>query len=102
MVVSTHTFSNAFTRMVAQRRTDHVEETPEIKELMGNMDHEKVHRITANISFRRKRQTVGNFFEGIIIEVTRATIYGVLSEADVNDEELQTLFKGVGSFLLEA
>ena len=88
--------------MVAQRRTDHVEETPEIKELMGNMDHEKVHRITANISFRRKRQTVGNFFEGIIIEVKRATIYGVLSEADVNDEELQTLFKGVGSFLLEA
>ena len=52
--------------MVAQRRTDHVEETPEIKELMGNMDHEKLYGITANISFRRKRQTVGNFYEGII------------------------------------
>ena len=90
--------------MVAQRRTDYVEETPEIKELMANMDHEKVCRITANISFRRKRQTVGNFFEGIIIAVMikRATIYRVLSQADVNNEELQTLFKGVVSFLLEA
>ena len=60
--------------MVAQRRTDYVEETPEIKELMGNMDHEQIYRITPNISFRRKRQTVGNAFEGIIIAVKRATI----------------------------
>ena len=88
--------------MAAQRRTDFVKETPEIKELMGNMDHEKVYRISLNISFRRKRQTVGNFFERIIITVKRATIYGVLSQADVNDEELQTLFKGGGSFSLEA
>ena len=86
--------------MVAQRRTDYIEETPEIKELIANMDHEKVYRITANISFRRKRQTVGNFFEGIIIAVMIKT--ATLSQADVNDEELQTLFKGVGSFLLEA
>ena len=102
MVASTHAFLNALTRIVAQRRTDYFEETPEIKELMGNMDHEEVYRITANISFRRKRQTMGNFFEWIIIAVKRATIYRVLSQADVNDEQLQTLFKGVGSFLLEA
>ena len=50
--------------MVPQRRTDHFEETPEIKELMGNMDREKLYGITANISFRQKRQTVGNFYEG--------------------------------------
>lgn len=88
--------------MVAQRRTDHIEETPEIKELMGNTDHEKLYGITANISFRRKRQTVGNFYEGIIIAVKRTTFYGVLSQADVNDEELQTLLKGNGSFPFEA
>ena len=63
MVASTHAFFNVLTRMAAQRRTDFVKETPEIKELMGNMDHEKVYGITANISFRRKRQTMGNFFE---------------------------------------
>ena len=87
---------------MAQRRTDHVEETPEIKEVMGNMDHEKLYGITANISFRRKCQTVGNFYEGIIIAVKRTTFYGFVSQADVNNEELQTLFKGDGSFLLEA
>ena len=74
MVVSTHAFLNALTRMVAQRRTDYVEETPEINELMGNMDDEQVYRITPNISLSRKRQTVGNAFEGIIIAVKRATI----------------------------
>ena len=62
VVASTHAFLNALTCMVAQRRTDYVEQTPEIKELMGNMDHEKVYRITANISFRRKRLTVGILF----------------------------------------
>ena len=74
MVVSTHAFLNALTRMVAQRRTNYVEETPEIKELMGNMDDEQVYMITPNSSFRRKRQTVGDAFEGIIIAVKRATI----------------------------
>ena len=79
-------FNTSFLKCVFKtRRTEYVEETPEIKELMGNMDHEKVYRITAKILFRRKRQTVGNFFEGIIIAVNRATIFGVLPEADVND-----------------
>lgn len=42
------------------------------------MDHEKVYGITANISFRQKRQTVGNFYEGIIIiiAVKRTTFTG--------------------------
>ena len=69
---------------------------------MGDMDHEKLYGITANISLRRKRQTVGNFLERIIIAFKRIAFYGVLSQADVKDEELQTLFKGNGSLLLEA
>ena len=37
-------------------------------------------------------------FESLIKAAERA-IYGVLSQADVNDEELQTVFTGVESLL---
>ena len=40
----------------------------------------------------------GGKFEGMIKSAKRA-IYAVLSEADVNDEELQTVFTGVESLL---
>ena len=94
MVVSTDVFLNA---------DKHVwwanEEPTTLKKHLRLRSYEKLYGITANVSLRRK--TMGNFNEGIIIAVKRTTFYGVLSQADVNDEELQMLFKGNGSFLLE-
>lgn len=48
VVVSTHAFLNALTRIMARQRNDYVKETTEIKELMGDIDHEKVQRIIFN------------------------------------------------------
>ena len=70
---------------------------------MKNMDQEKLQRLTSNQGINCQFNSsgaprFGGVFESMIKSTKRA-IYAVLSEADVNDEELQTVFTGVESLL---
>ena len=111
--LETDAFLNALTRMVARRGwpklmlsdngSNYVGAAREIKELVDNMDQEKVQRLTSNQGIEwqfnpPEAPHFGGVFERMIQSAKRA-IYAILKEADVNDEELQTVFTGAESLL---
>ena len=107
------TFLNALTHMVARRGwpklmlsdngSDYVGAAQEIKELVDSMDQDKSQRLTSNQGIEwqfnpPEAPHFGGVFERMIQSAKRA-IYAILKEADVNDEELQTVFTGAESLL---
>lgn len=106
-------FMNALVRMTARRGwpkkmlsdngTNFVAAEKEIRALVAQLDQKQIERATAN-----KRITwywnppvaphFGGVFESMIKSAKRA-IAAVLPNADVDDEELQTIFTGVESLL---
>ena len=74
-----------------------------IKELVNQLDHNQIQRMTSNHGVEWHFNPplaphFGGVFESIIKSAKRA-ISGVLKEADINDEELQTTFVGVESLM---
>ena len=111
--LDTDAFLNALTRMVARRGwpklilsdngSNYVGAAREIKGLVDSMDQEKIQRLTSNQGIEwqfnpPEAPHFGGVFESMIKSAKRA-IYAILKEADVNDEELQTVFTGVESLL---
>ena len=90
-------------QMLSDNGTNFVSSSREIKELVSAIDQDKVQRMTSN-----KRVTwnwnppaaphFGGVFESMIESAKRA-IAAVLGSAEVNDEELETIFIGVESLL---
>lgn len=111
--LETDAFLNALTRMVARRGwpklmlsdngSNYVGAAREIKELVDSMDQDKIQRLTSNQGIEwqfnpPEAPHFGGVFERMIKSAKRA-IYAILNEADVNDEELQTVFTGAESLL---
>jgi len=111
--LETDGFMNAFTRFVARRGwpklmlsdngTNYVGAQREIKELVENIDQEKVQRMTSNRGVTWLfNPPAGPHFGGvfeIMIKAAKRAIYAELSGADVNDEELETVIIGAESLL---
>lgn len=111
--LETDAFLNAFIRMTARRGwptqmlsdngTNFVGADKEIRELVSQLDHNHLQRMTANhgVNWHWNPPLAPHFggvFESMIKSAKRA-IYAVLKDADVNDEELQTTFVGVESLM---
>ena len=89
--------------MLSDNGSNYVGAAREIKELVDCMDQEKIQRLTSNkgIDWQfnpPEAPHFGGVFERMIKAAKRA-IYAVLKEADVDDEELQTVFTGTESLL---
>lgn len=106
-------FLNAFARMVARRDwpkmmlsdngTSFIFGDREIRELVAQIDKDKIQRSSANkgVDWPWNPQAephFGGVFESIIKAAKRA-ISAILKDTDVTDEELQTCFIGVESLL---
>jgi hypothetical protein len=115
MACSLHTnaFLNAFARftsrggvpkeVVSDNGTNFVGAINELKELAGQLDEDKIKRKTSDKKvrwlfnppaaphFRRAHE--------IMVKAAKKAIYAVLSDSDVNDEELITIFTGAESLL---
>ena len=111
--LETGAFLNAFVRMAAQRGwptkvlsdngTNFIGADKEIKELVSQLDHDRIQRMTSNhgVDWHFNPPLAPHFggvFESMIKSAKRA-ISCVLKEADINDEELQTTFVGVESLM---
>ena len=111
--LDTDAFLNAFIWMMARRGwpkqmlsdngTNFVSSSREIKELVSSIDQDKVQRMTSNkgMTWNWNPPAVPHFgrvFESMIKSAKRA-IAAVLGGAEVNDEELETIFVGVESLL---
>ena len=106
-------FMNAFVRMTARRGwpkkmlsdngTNFVAAEKEIRALVEQLDQKQIERATANKGITwywnpPAAPHFGGVFESMIKSAKRA-IAAVLPNADVNDEDLQTIFTGVESLL---
>ena len=111
--LETDAFLKAFVRMAARRGwpkkmlsdngTNFVGARKEIRQLVEQLDHEKIHQMTANrgVTWQWNPPAAPHFggvFESMIKSAKRA-ITAVLNDADVYDEELQTAFIGVESLM---
>ena len=111
--LETDAFLNAFVRMTARRGwptkmlsdngSNFVGAEKEIRELVGELDHDQVQRMTSNQGVTwywnpPSAPHFGGVFEAMIKSSKRA-IYAILKDADVTDEELQTTFIGVESLM---
>ena len=109
MVVDTDGFLNALTRMVARRGwprdmlsdngTNFIGRCKEINQLVKEIDRDKVQKMTSNKGIHWHWNSpaaphFGEVFERIIRSVKRA-VNAVLGNADITDEEWQTVFTGV-------
>ena len=106
-------FLNALVRMTARRGwptkmpsdngSNFVGAEKEIRELVGELDHDQVQRMTSNQGVNSywnppSAPHFGGVFEAMIKSSKRA-IYAILKDADITDEELQTTFIGVESLM---
>ena len=111
--LDTDAFLNAFVRMTARRGwpqqmlsdngTNFVGASNELKDLVSTIDQDKMQRMTSNKGVTWKWNPpdgphFGGVFESMIKSAKRA-IAAVLGNAEVNDEELETIFIGVESLL---
>jgi hypothetical protein len=111
--LETDGFMNAFVRMVARRGwprdmlsdngTNFVGAAKEIQSLVENLDHEKIQRMTANEGVKwHWNPPAGPHFGGVfesMIKSAKRAIAAILGNAEVNDEELQTVITGVESLM---
>ena len=106
-------FMNALVRMTARRGwpkkmlsengTNFAAAEKEIRALVAQLDQKQIERATANKGITcywnpPVAPHFGGVFESMIMSAKRA-IAAVLPNANVNDEELQTIFTGVESLL---
>ena len=89
--------------MPSDNGSNYIGTARDIKELVDCMDQEKIQRLTSNKGSDwqfnpPEAPYFGDVFERMIKAAKRA-IYAVLKEADVDDEELQTVFTGTESLL---
>ena len=113
MSLDTDAFLNAFIRMTARRGwakqmlsdngTNFVSSSREIKKLVSAINQDKVQRMTSNkgVTWNWNPPAAPHFggvFESMIKSAKRA-IAAVLGSAEVNDEELETIFIEVESLL---
>jgi len=75
----------------------------EIRELVDELDHNQVQRVTSNqgVTWHWNPPYAPHFggvFEAMI-KSSKGTIYAILKDANVTDEELQTTFIGVESLM---
>ena len=111
--LETDAFVNALTRIVARRGwpklmlsgngSNYVGAAREIQELVDSKDQEKIRRLTSNQGIEwqfnpPEAPHFGGLFKRMI-KSAKWAIYAILNEADVNDEELQTVFTGAESLL---
>ena len=111
--LDTDAFLNAFVRMTGRRGwpqqmlsdngTNFVGGSNELKDLVTAIDQDKVQRMTSNKGVTWKWNPpdgphFGGVFESMIKSAKRA-IAAILGDAEVNDEELETIFVGVESLL---
>lgn len=94
-------------QMLSDNGTNFVGASNELKDLVSAIDQDRVQRMTSNKGVTWKWNPpdaphFGGVFESMIKSAKR-TIAAVLGDAEVNDEELETIFIGVESLLnLEA
>ena len=89
--------------MLSDNGTNFVSSSREIKELVSAIDQNKVQRMTSNkgVTWNWNPPAAPHFgrvFESMIKSAKRA-IAAVLGDAEVNDEELETISVGVESLL---
>lgn len=111
--LETDAFLNTFVRMMARRGwptkvlsdngSNFVGTKKEIKELVGELDHDQVQHMTSNQGVNwywnpPSAPHFGGVFEAMIKSSKRA-IYAILKDTDITDEELQTTFIGVESLM---
>ena len=104
---------NAFVRLTAQiewpqsmlsdNGTNFVSASRELQDLVSTVDQDKIQWLTSNDGLSWKWNPpaaphFGEVFESMIKSAKRA-IFAVLGDAEVNGEELETIFVGVESLL---
>ena len=103
-----HSFLNAFYRMTSRRGlpqevisdngTNFVGANTELKELISKLDKSKIEKSAANNGIKwHFNPPLGPHFGGVhetMIKAAKRAIYGILSKADITDEELSTAFTG--------
>ncbi|CAB4030216.1 EGF-like module-containing mucin-like hormone receptor-like 1, partial [Paramuricea clavata] len=111
--LDTDAFLNAFARFTSRRGvpkevvsdngTNFVGAVNELKELAGQLDEEKIKRKTSDKRVRWLfNPPAAPHFGGaheIMVKAAKKAIYAVLSNSDVNDEELITIFTGAESLI---
>ena len=112
-VRSGHSFLNAFTRFTSQRgvpkemtsdnSTNFVGAVNEVKQLVDQLDRDKIQRTTAQKGVKWNFSPPGApHFGGtheVMVKAAKKAIYAVLSNSDVMDEELITVVAGAESLL---
>ena len=111
--LDTDAFLNTFVRMTARRGwpqqmvsdngTNFASASRELRDLVSAIDRDKIQRMTSNkgVSWTWNPPAAPHFggvFESMIKAAKRA-IFAVLGDAEVNDEELETIFIGVESLM---
>ena len=91
------------TKMLSDNGSNFVGAKKEIRELVGELDHNQVQHMTSNEGVHwywnpPSAPHFGGVFEAMIKSSKRA-IYAILKDADITDEELQTMFIGVESLM---
>ena len=111
--LDTDSFLNAFTRFTSRRGvpkemtsdngTNFVGAVNELKELVGQLDKDKIQGMTAQKGVKWTFNPPGApHFGGaheIMVKAAKKAIYAVLSSSDVTDEELITVVTGAESLL---
>ena len=89
--------------MLSDNGTNFVGAAKEIQSLVENLDHEKIQRMTANEGVKwHWNPPAGPHFGGVfesMIKSAKRAIAAILGNAEVNDEELQTVITGVESLM---
>ena len=111
--LDTDSFLNAFFRMANRRGlpkqmlsdngTNFIGAHRELKELVDQIDQDKVEKNTANQGVQWNfNPPLAPHFGGIhesMIKSAKRAIYGIMANADVNDEELNTVFTGAEALI---
>ena len=111
--LDTDGFLNAFARFTSRRGvskemtsdngTNFVGAVNELKELVNNLDEDKVKRVAGNGSIKWKSNPpVAPHFGGVfdvMVKAAKRAVYAVLGSCDVTDEELITACTGIEGLL---
>ena len=111
--LDTDSFLNVFTRFTSRRGvprevvsdngSNFVGAVNELKELVGQLDQEKIQRATAKNGIKWKFNPPGGPHFGraheIMVKAAKKAIYAVLFSSDITEEELITIVTGAEGFV---